>query len=242
LPEAGGPGRATRHCPAPTADGSHSAADGGPARAPSRRRPSGHREQKKLETRHRIFRSAFELFALRGFDGTTVEQIAKRAHVAKGTVFNYFPHKTAFLLAAHYEWMARLEDDLGPVDSWEGSARSRLDRILEHLAELSAEHRELSRMVIFESMREAHLRMGAAGAADPNQAIHPMEDLTKAVIRRGKAAGDIRPEVDDEQAASLIAATTFSTLVRWLVRGGSARDVKAALAAKLDIIFTGLAP
>jgi hypothetical protein len=30
--------------------------------------------------------------------------------------------------------------------------------------------------------------------------------------------------------------------VRWLVKGGSAEEMKAALAAKLDIIFTGMIP
>ena len=97
-------------------------------------------------------------------------------------------------------------------------------------------------MVIFESMRETYLRMGTPGAPDPDRGTRPMEELTEAVIRRGKTTGDIRPDVDDAQAASVIAATVFSTLVRWLVEGGSARSVKAALAAKLDIIFTGLAP
>lgn len=204
--------------------------------------PLGRRERKKLETRRKIFRSAFELFSIRGFEGTTVEEIAERADVAKGTVFNYFPHKTAFLLAAHQEWMARLEEDLGPVDSWEGSAVAQLRQVLDYLADLSIEHREISRMVIFESMRETYLRMGANGGPDPENGVRLLEGLARAVLRRGKDAGEVRIEVDDEQAASLVAATAFSTLVRWLVKGGSADEMKAALASKLDIIFTGLAP
>ncbi len=59
---------------------------------------------------------------------------------------------------------------------------------------------------------------------------------------RGKESGEVRTDVADDMAASLVAATAFSTLVRWLVKGGSADEMKAALAAKLDIIFTGLAP
>ena len=185
---------------------------------------------------------AFELFELRGFDGTTVEEIAERADVAKGTVFNYFPHKTAFLVAAHHEWMTSLEEELGPVASWRGTARDRIGRVLEYLTDLSIEHKKISRMVIFESMRESYLRMEAAGGPDPHQGIRRVEELTRAIIRRGKADGEIRPDIEDEQAASLVTAAAFSTLVRWLVKGGSAPEMKAALQGKLDIIFTGLAP
>ena len=55
--------------------------------------PLGRRERKKLETRQRISTAAFALFVERGYEATTVEAIAERADVAKGTVFNYFPQK-----------------------------------------------------------------------------------------------------------------------------------------------------
>lgn len=205
-------------------------------------KPVGRRERKKLETRRKIFRSAFELFALKGFEGTTVEEIAQRADVAKGTIFNYFPHKRAFLLAAHREWMVRLEEDLGPPDSWEGTAQDQLLRILEYMADLSAEYREISRMVIFESMRETYLRIARNEGPDSQDGVHLLEGLVVEIIRRGKAQGAVRPEVEEEQAASLVASTAFNTLVRWLVKGGSAADMKVALAAKLNLIFTGLNP
>src|SRR5262249_39712120 len=55
------------------------------------------RERKKDETRERIARAAMALFAEKGFDATTVDEISVRADVAKGTFFNYFPRKEAVL-------------------------------------------------------------------------------------------------------------------------------------------------
>jgi AcrR family transcriptional regulator len=205
-------------------------------------KPLGRRERKKLETRRRIFRSAFELFALRGFDGTTVEEIANRADVAKGTVFNYFPQKRAFLLAAHQEWMAQLKEDLGPPETWTGTARDQLMTVLDYLADLSIQHKDLSRMVIFESMREAFVRMGRDSESGPPDGASLLEELVATVMRGGRERGEIRDGVDGMLAANLVSTTAFSTLVRWLVKGGSTEDMKAALAAKLDIIFTGLNP
>lgn len=37
------------------------------------------------------------LFVEKGFDSTTMEDIAELADVARATVFNHFPRKSAFL-------------------------------------------------------------------------------------------------------------------------------------------------
>lgn len=223
-------------------------------RSPAEGKPMGRRERKKLETGRRIYRAAMELFREKGFDATTIDEIARKADVAKGTVFNYFPQKSAFLTASYQVWFARMMEDLGPPESWKGGARARLHRIFAYLTDLSVEHRELSRFVIFENMRQAHLRLDRqtdeTGTLPPRvdveapgqEGILLLEGLVRDIIRTGKDEAEIRDEVDEGQAASLIAGMAFHTLVRWLVKGGSAREMKEALAGKLDIIITGLAP
>src|ERR1700692_668276 len=49
----------------------------------------GLREQNKLEKSQRIRIAARELFSKHGYESATLRQIAKRAHVGLGTVFNY---------------------------------------------------------------------------------------------------------------------------------------------------------
>ena len=48
-------------------------------------------------TRRRIFAAAAELFAVRGYHDVTVAEIARRAHVAKGTFFVHFATKDAIV-------------------------------------------------------------------------------------------------------------------------------------------------
>ena len=53
----------------------------------------GLREQKKLETRDRIRTAAADLFTRHGYGAATMREIAQRAHVGLGTLFNYAEDK-----------------------------------------------------------------------------------------------------------------------------------------------------
>ena len=54
---------------------------------------AGLRERKKLKTRAAIQKEAMQLFLKRGFDATTIEDIAEAAEISPSTFFNYFPSK-----------------------------------------------------------------------------------------------------------------------------------------------------
>ena len=53
----------------------------------------GLRERKKLETRERIRTAAADLFTRHGYGAATMREIAQRAHVGLGTLFNYAEDK-----------------------------------------------------------------------------------------------------------------------------------------------------
>lgn len=59
----------------------------------------GHRDQQKLERERRILKAAEKLFARKGYAETAMEDVAASAGLAVGTIYNYFPSKSALLLA-----------------------------------------------------------------------------------------------------------------------------------------------
>ena len=61
--------------------------------SPEGRPKVGLRERKKARTRAEIQRQALKLFRGRGYEATTVAQIAEAAEVSESTFFRYFPTK-----------------------------------------------------------------------------------------------------------------------------------------------------
>src|SRR5947209_3111286 len=55
-----------------------------------------------------VLRAALELFAEKGFDGTSVPDVARRARVAAGTIYRYFANKEELVNAVYQRWKADL--------------------------------------------------------------------------------------------------------------------------------------
>jgi AcrR family transcriptional regulator len=64
---------------------------------------AGLRERKKAQTRRAIQEAALGLFLDKGYDATTVQEIANAAGVSHMTFFRYFPTKEDVVLADEYD-------------------------------------------------------------------------------------------------------------------------------------------
>ena len=92
---------------------------GRPAKRPAARRGAGTRARQKEAVQKRIVDAALALFQSKGFDQTTTKQIARKAKLAEGTIFNYFETKED--IALHF---FELEVDHA-IATVRGSARLR---------------------------------------------------------------------------------------------------------------------
>jgi AcrR family transcriptional regulator len=84
------------------------------------------KQQRGIETKKRIIKTAFKLFAEKGIHGTNSKEIAKKAKVSIGSFYSYFKNKKTLLLEMledyveqHYRmvWQTLSSLDIEELDS-----------------------------------------------------------------------------------------------------------------------------
>lgn len=194
----------------------------------------GRRERKKLEVERRIRDAALTLFREKGYEETTVEEIAERADVAKGTFFNYFPRKDMLLEALAEDMVGDLFEELGPVEGWEGTAREQLLRLFLRVGDMVARDPDLSRVMMIENMRSFWMRT----EADPLE--QEFNALVRQVLGQGAARGEIDADADVVRGARLLETAYVTTMIDWLKARAPTDIYREELTVKFDIIFRGL--
>ena len=191
------------------------------------------RERKKDETRERIARAAVELFTEKGFETTTVDEIAQRADVAKGTFFNYFPRKEAVLTAL-------AEDEVEEFEAWveaklaePGSARAKLYDLVDCAVDSYEQNPTLRRRALIELQKGEPELVGQIHARG--------HAVVRRVVVAGQADGSLRADLDPDRATALLRSTYIGTVMQWLFRGDP-QDVRGELRARLAMLLDGLAP
>ncbi len=110
----------------------------------SPRSRTANRRMRKASTKA-ILRGALEAFGEAGFHRATVEEVARRAGVSKGLIYNYFDSKTALLEAILRQRVEANADLLLSVREGEEPA-GRLRRLVEGTVDMVLENPEAFRL------------------------------------------------------------------------------------------------
>ena len=108
------------------------------------------------QTRRVIFETALVLFREKGFDASTMQQIADRAGVAKGAAYYYFPSKEAIIQAYYEDIQARQEQICSEVFAATGKLRERIAAVMHSKLDLAANDRNLLGVVFRYTGEPAH--------------------------------------------------------------------------------------
>ena len=197
----------------------------------------GLRERKKQQTREAIHRAAMQLFAERGFEATTIADIAAAADIAPRTFFSYYASKEeavfpqfdpmyadfdrvlrerppgATALDVLREWIVLAAQHFGDVESARLEARLRRESPV--VAACDLQH-----------MRRFERRLAEAVAEDfgePADALRPRLVAAAAVaaLQASSDAADTIIEHDPEAAQALVAdpAAFIDDALRFLEAG-----------------------
>jgi AcrR family transcriptional regulator len=149
---------------------------------------------KSEETRLRILSSALELFHEKGFEATTMRDIATRADVATGAAYYYFASKDALVLAFYN----RATKEMAPQIEEALSASTDLRKRLASLMEVKLKY--------FKSSRRLLTALAAHG--DPEHPLSPFNERSRDIREQDvaffdRAISGSRTRVADDLKAAL---------------------------------------
>jgi AcrR family transcriptional regulator len=192
---------------------------------------SGLRERKKQRTRETIVEAAFELFADRGFDGTTVADIADAAEIAPRTFFSYFPSKDDVVFHDFEQQYALVSSWLSDREPGVNTFDALRTGIADNLAELGKEGPDLER----KRLRNTLVRQNESLAAHSEYLHGKFAELVSESVAEdlGDSPSDLRPRlvaaamtaamnvIDDlsEEDAAEHSQETFESLLAFLQGG-----------------------
>jgi AcrR family transcriptional regulator len=157
----------------------------------------GLRERKKQKTRDTIITVALELFAERGYEQTTIAEIADAAEVSPRTIFAYFPSKEDIVFCQ----LPEAQERLGQALRERPDGATALDVLRDFIAgSLSSDPNAALRKRILES--DETLQRGERARNGP------FEQLMVDAIAEDLHAGpdDIRPQIVAAAAAAAFTA------------------------------------
>ena len=180
-------------------------------------RPRGEAKVGGERTRARILEAAEVEFGARGFHDASIADIARRAGVAHGTIYLYFPGKEALFAELVYEINRQLRAYIRRRTQGLSDRRDVEIAGFEAFFEFIAEHPQAYRIV-----REAEFVGTGPSKGEAGRGYY--ERLAQGYVRglrEGMKAGHIRPSLDPEALAWALMGIGHFLGLRWIVWEGT---------------------
>ena len=177
-------------------------------------------------------------FARNGYAATRLEDVARRAGVAKGTIYRYFTDKEAlFLAAVRTEIAPVFENFAGSIDDFPGTTRELLRLLITtvHRQLVGSELRVLMRVIIAEGERFPVLTEHYYA-----ETVSKGRLLLERIVARGIERGEVREGAAADLPLVIMAPAIMAAIWRMTFDRHAPISGEAFLAAHLELVFNGL--
>lgn len=158
------------------------------------------KEQRQAE----LLEIAVTVFAERGYQATTMDEIAERAGVSKGMLYIYFKNKEA-LFGAVFRWFGKMTGEM-MVEAISGveDEAEQIRRIAHTWAEVAIHHREFVPLFLDFWAAASMKGMRSNYAEDLATMYDEYRNMLIGIIEQGKSKGMFKTDVDSQAIAYLL--------------------------------------
>ena len=138
------------------------------------------------DRRERILAAALECFVSQGFHGTAVPEVAKRAGMAAGTMYHYFPSKVALVNALYRKWKEAIAARVFFAYPATAPVREQFRTMWSEMTEFALAHPSAFEFLEFHHHRSY---LDAESLAMENR----LKDFTAMALAQAQARGELKP-------------------------------------------------
>jgi TetR/AcrR family acrAB operon transcriptional repressor len=185
-------------------------------------------------TRENLLDAALASFHAKGYLATTLDDIARQAGITRGAIAWHFGSKAELLNAVIRERYVRASTRMLEVATQGGTPLHVLRRVLLYWMTYLEEDPE------FRAMYEITLQTPTEGMGERVEGTRRSVAYFAGLIQQGIEAGEIRPEVNPEVAATMALGMTNGISMIWLL-DPTAFSLKARAEEIVSLLLHGLA-
>lgn len=187
-------------------------------------------EEEQANRRHEIFHQVVNVFLKKGFQETSMREIAEAAGLGKSTLYDYFKTKDEILTYYFEDQLNDLIEEAQKIAVQTKSANKRLRQVTQMHMEFLQANKNLFMKLSMEAQR-----LKPESQKKVQEKRHAYQDLVRELIDEGIREGAFR-KVDSLLAARIL-ITSLAPVVYSSRPTGAPQD---AVKETLDIFFKGI--
>ncbi len=157
----------------------------------------------RLDKREKIIDAAISAFQEKGVEKTTITDIVKRAGIAQGTYYLYFPSKLSVMPGIAEVFVTKIMDQLREQVTSD-SIDKQLDEVVESLFGTTDEHRELAILIYSGLTQTEHIK-------EWESIYSPLYKWLEQLLEQAIKAGTIRSSIQTTYTARIMVGAIEST-------------------------------
>jgi AcrR family transcriptional regulator len=194
----------------------------------------GRREEKKDATRQQILSAATELFPVKGFEATSIDDIVEKANVVKGTFYYHFKSKDELLLALRQSSLAASAKHVTQSLANGTSPLSILFELFGERASWTEQNPEMARVFFMHRLSQLLVNDRLENHFAPGS----FPALIADVVSAGQLQGELRTDINHQELSRIMLSLFVQSQIAWL-SGDRSRSSQATVEQWLSMLLEG---
>lgn len=189
---------------------------------------------KRVIKRQKIIQAAIEVFGKNGFQNSSISEIAKKADVADGTIYQYFENKEALFFAIASEKTKKFCEELELHLQGITGSFNKMRKFVWYYLYFFQEDPAYARTLMLEMrVSKSFMKSGTYSS------VKDFTSKALEIIKEGQEEGTIRKDLNIYVMRQLLLGILEHMVTRWLLKGET-YDLMEYYSDASELVFHGI--